>query len=197
MSHSGGTRILVVDDEVDVAETYASQLRDRYDVEVAYSGEAALAALDESVDIVLLDREMPGLSGCEVLTAIRKHGLGTRVAMVTGEEPDFDIIEMPFDDYLAKPVPQAALFRTVERLQRCVTYDERLQEYYSLTAKRSALMASKSKAEREASPAFQTLEREIDSVRDSLDELVSGFDTGDFERAFRDVERPAETPAVE
>jgi len=197
MSQSGGTRILVVDDEVDLAETYASQLRERHDVEIAHRGEQALAALDESVDIVLLDREMPGLSGCEVLTAIRKQELGTRVAMVTGEEPDFDIIEMPFDDYLVKPVPQAALFRTVDRLQRYVTYDERLREYYSLTAKRSALIESKSEAEREASAAFRSLEREIASVRDSLDELVEGFDTGDFERAFRDIERPAETPTVD
>jgi len=190
MAHSGGSRILVVDDEVDVAETYASQLRDRHEVDVAYRGEAALSALDDSVDVVLLDRELPGLSGCEVLTAIREHELGTRVAMVTGEEPDFDIIEMPFDDYLVKPVPRAELFRTVDRLQRCVTYDRQLRTYYSLTAKRSALIESKSTAEREASPAFRSLEREIDSVRDSLDELVEGFDTGDFEQAFRDIGRP-------
>ena len=197
MGHSGGSRILVVDDEVDVAETYASQLRDRHDVEVAYSGEAALSALDESVDIVLLDREMPGRSGCEVLTAIRDKEIGARVAMVTGEEPDFDIIEMPFDDYLVKPVPQAALSRTVDRLQRCVTYDERLREYYSLTAKRAALLSSKSRAECAASAAFQSLEAEITSVRSSLDDITEAFDTGDFERAFRDIERPPETTSAE
>jgi len=197
MGDSGGSRVLIVDDEVDVAETYASQLRDRHDVEVAYGGEAALSALDESVDIVLLDREMPGLSGREVLAAIREHELGTRVAMVTAEEPDFDIIEMPFDDYLVKPVPQTELFRTIDRLQQSVTYDEGLRKYYSLTAKRAALIESKSAAECDASAAFQSLEREIDTVRDSLDALVEEFDTGDFERAFRDIERPDETPTVD
>ena len=98
MGHSGGSRILVVDDEVAVAQTYASQLRDQHDVEVAYSGEEALSTLDDSTDIVLLDRELPELSGSAVLTAIREKDIEARVAMVTGEEPDFDIIEMPFDD---------------------------------------------------------------------------------------------------
>ena len=197
MGHSGGSRILVVDDEVDVAETYASQLRDRHEVEVAYSGEAALSALDDSIDIALLDREMPGQSGRAVLTAIREQEIGARVAMVTGEQPDFDIIEMPFDDYLVKPVPQTALFRMVDRLERCATYDERLREYYSLTAKRAALLSSKSQAEREASAAFQSLEEEIASVRDSLEDITERFDTGDFERAFREIKRPVETTSVE
>jgi len=181
--------VLVVDDDVDVADSYASQLRGEYDVRTAYSGEAALTALSPDIDIVLLDRRMPKLSGCEVLDAIRDRGLGTRVAMVTAEEPDFDIIEMPFDDYVQKPVTQEDLFETVAHLERCVHYEERVREYYSLTAKRSALLASKSDDELAASAEYQALLADIEAAQEALSELVAGFDHDDFDRAFRDIDR--------
>ena len=190
MTERGGARILIVDDDVDVAETYASQLRDSYDVETVYDGEAALEALSPAVDIVLLDRRMPKLSGCEVLTAIRDRGLGTRVAMVTGEEADFDIIEMPFDDYVQKPVTETALKGTVAHLVRCLTYDEQLRAYYALTAKRAALIESKTLQELAESDRFSALEADIEAAEDALSELVAGFDPNDFDRAFRDIDRP-------
>src|SRR6056297_687049 len=190
MSEPGGARILVVDDDVDVAETYASQLEGEYDVETVYSGPAALEALSPSVDIVLLDRRVPRLSGCEVLEAIRERGLETRVAMVTGEEADFDIIEMPFDDYVQKPVTEGALQRTVDHLVRCLTYDEQLREYYALTAKRAALVQSKSLEELAESEKFSALEADIETAEAALSELVSGFDPTDFDRAFKDIDRP-------
>jgi len=189
MAGSRGLRLLVVDDDVDVADAYASQLRERYDVETAYSGEGALSALAPDVDIVLLDRRMPKLSGCEVLDAIRERGLETRVAMVTAEEPDFDIIEMPFDEYVQKPVTQDALFETVAHLGRCVHYEEQVREYYALTAKRSALLSSKSDEELAATAQYQTLLADIEAARESLSALVADFDHADFDRAFRDIER--------
>jgi len=171
-----------------VAETYASQLRDDYDVETVYSGPSALDALSPSIDIVLLDRRMPQLSGCEVLTAIRDRGLGTQVAMVTAEEPGFDIIEMPFDDYVHKPVTRDALLETVARLVRGLNYESQLREYYALTAKRATLEESKSQGELEASERFRSLEAEIETARESLSELVAGFEQMDFDRAFQNIE---------
>ena len=195
MSEPGGARILVVDDDVDVADTYASQLEGEYDVETVYSGPAALEALSPSVDIVLLDRRMPRVSGCEVLEAIRDRGLETRVAMVTGEEADFDIIEMSFDDYVQKPVTEGALQGTVAHLVRCLTYDEQLREYYALTAKRAALVQSKSPEELAESEQFSALEADIEATEAALSDLVAGFDPADFDRAFQDIERPGHSTA--
>jgi len=180
--------VLVVDDDVDVADSYASQLRDRYDVETVYSGEAALAALSPAIDVVLLDRRMPKLSGSEVLEAIRDRELETRVAMVTAEEANFDIIEMPFDDYVEKPVTQEALFETVAHLERCVDYEERVREYYALTAKRAALVATKSDGELGASERYRSLLADIESAQEELSALVADFDHTDFDRAFRDID---------
>jgi len=189
MTERGGLGVLIVDDDVDVADSYASQLSERYDVETVYSGAAALGALSPAIDIVLLDRRMPKLSGCEVLEAIRDRGLETRVAMVTAEAADFDIIEMPFDDYVEKPVTQEALFETVAHLERCLDYEERVREYYALTAKRAALMSTKSPSELAGSERYQALLADIEAAQAELSDLLADFDHTDFDRAFRDIGR--------
>jgi DNA-binding response OmpR family regulator len=189
MSSTEPATVLVVDDEPDVADAYAAQLEDDYIVSTAYGGEQALDKIDASVDIVLLDRRMPEISGDEVLTRIRDRGLNIRVAMVTAVDPDFDIIEMLFDDYVIKPVSREDLFETIERLLTCSEYEERLRRYYALTAKHATLLANKPESELSESSRFEQLETEMHEMRDSLDETIAKFDDDDFAAAFRDLEQ--------
>ncbi|QSG08969.1 HalX domain-containing protein [Halapricum desulfuricans] len=185
---SGDTQtVLVVDDEPDVADAYAAQLRDRYTVWTAYSGQQALEAVDETVDVVLLDRRMPEQSGDDVLESLRSKGIETRVAMVTAVDPDFDIIEMPFDDYLTKPVSRTELFDTVERLLTCAKYDEQFQEFYSLTSKLATLQANKSQSELENSEEFAELTERRENVREQLDRTLSEFNDDAFAAMFREL----------
>jgi len=193
MSGTEPATVLVVDDEPDVADAYAAQLDDEFVVSTAYGGQEALDTVDASIDIVLLDRRMPGISGDEVLTEIREQDLNIRVAMVTAVDPDFDIIEMPFDDYVIKPVSRDDLFETINRLLICSEYEEQLRRYYSLTAKHATLMANKPESELVNSEEFQDLESEMEAVRDNLDDTISQFDDNDFAAAFRDLEPGATT----
>mgnify|MGYP000548428381 CR=1 FL=1 len=186
MSDAERATVLVVDDEEDVADAYAAQLEDRYDVITAYSGAEALDALDPSVDVVLLDRRMPEISGDEVLKTIRERDLKARVAMVTAVDPDFDIIEMPFDDYVVKPVVRTDLKETIDRLLKCAEYEKHVREYYALTTKYAALKASKPQPELEANDEFEELEAELEERRRLLDEAVAAFDNHDFDVVFRD-----------
>jgi DNA-binding response OmpR family regulator len=186
MSASDPT-VVVVDDEPDVADAYAAQLEQEFDIITAYGGEEALEAIDETVEVVLLDRRMPELSGDDVLDAIRDRDLDVRVAMVTAVDPDFDIIEMPFDDYVIKPVSREELFETIDRLLTRATYEQKTQEFYSLSSKQATLRANKSEAELEDSEAFEELERETERLRDELDDTVEEFDEDDFAAAFRDI----------
>jgi DNA-binding response OmpR family regulator len=196
MSGTEPATVLVVDDERDVADAYAAQLDSEYVVTTAYGGQEALEKLDASVDVVLLDRRMPGISGDEVLERVRERGLDVRVAMVTAVDPDFDIIEMPFDDYIIKPVSREDLLETIERLLTCSTYESTLQEYYSLVAKHATLEANKPQAELEGNETFESLEARIDDLERDLDQAVSEFDDDDFTALFRDLDDPA-TGAVE
>ncbi len=186
MTASDRATILIADDEQGVADAYAAQLSPEYDVETAYSGDDALAALTPDVDVVLLDRRMPDVGGDDVLAEIRDRGLDIRVAMVTAVDPDFDIIEMPFDDYVVKPVTRQDLIDTIERLLTCVDYESRIREYYALSSKHAALQASKTSAELRVNEEFQELEEQLGRLQSELDRIVTSFDDEDYEVLLRD-----------
>jgi DNA-binding response OmpR family regulator len=196
MSGTEPPTVLVVDDEPNVADAYAAQLESEFIVSTAYSGQEALDKLDASVDIVLLDRRMPGISGDEVLAKIRERDLQVRVAMVTAVDPDFDIIEMPFDDYVIKPVSRDDLFETINRLLTCSEYEDQLRRYYALTAKHATLLANKLESELADSERFQRLEEEMHETRETLDQTVASFDDADFVAAFRDLDEDLNVPSA-
>ena len=168
--------VLVVDDDPRVARVYAEQLRQRHTVRVAYSGTEALESLDADVDVVLLDRRMPDLTGDQVLERIRERELNCQVAMVTAVEPDFDIIEMDFDDYLFKPVTGEQLLSTVDHLLRRATYDAALQEFFSVASKRAALEAEKSYSVLQRSEEFAALTARFERLKEELGESLEELD---------------------
>jgi len=132
---------LVVDDEREVADAYALRLRGYCDVETVYSGEAALSAVaDTTVDIVLLDRHMPGMSGDDVLSELVARGYDGRVVMVTAVDPGIEVLDMPFDDYLCKPVDREDVRAVIDQQRRILAY-ETLGAYFSAEAKRAVLKA--------------------------------------------------------
>jgi len=176
--------VVVVDDQERVVEAFAYWLEDDYEVRQATGGEAALEAVDEDVDVVLLDRHMPGLSGDEVLEELRDRGLGCRVAMVTAVDPELGIADMPFDDYVTKPVDRDDLHETVERLLRVSATADRARELFGISQKIAAL-------ETEHGPEVLADAEEYQSLLDQRSELQS--DDGDMsaedaEAAFRDLD---------
>ncbi len=163
--------VLAVDDEPDLAELYRVYLETAYDVRIATGGEAALEAMDESVDVVLLDRRMPDMSGHEVLSAFRKQGYDARVAMLTAVEPDVDIVEMPFDDYKTKPVTKDDLLGLVEVLCHRATFDERSQEFFALASKKAALESAGNAGTEEYEELLDRMEQVRAGVEETLDRL--------------------------
>jgi DNA-binding response OmpR family regulator len=145
----GDLRALVVDDEREVADAYALRLRGFCDVDTAYGGEEALAVVEESpVDVVLLDRHMPDVSGDDVLRTLDEAGYYGRVVMVTAVDPDFDVLEMPFDDYLCKPVDREDVRAVVDQQRRILAY-ETLGEYFRVESTRAVLEAETGPERRE------------------------------------------------
>lgn len=177
MSASG--TVLVVDDDPTVVNAYAIHLRDRYTVRTAHSGQEALESLDEAVDVLLLDRKMPDVSGDDILETIRDRGLNCRVAMVTAVPPDVDIIEMGFDDYLVKPASEATLLSTVESLLARTTYDTQMQEYFSLVSKRSVLTQRNCSHDLRDNDEYRELVDRIDHLETVLDDTLSQLDDRD------------------
>ncbi len=114
MSDENAT-VLLVDDERELLEVYEVWFRDQYTTRTANGGHQALETFYEDVDIVLLDRRMPGMSGDEVLEQLREDGHDCPVVMVTAVEPNQGIVELPFDEYVVKPADRAELLEAVER----------------------------------------------------------------------------------
>jgi CheY-like chemotaxis protein len=181
----GRPTVLVVDDQPNVAEAYSLWLSGDYDVRTATGGEEALDVVDDGVDVVLLDRHMPALSGDEVLSRIRDRGLRCRVAMVTAVSPDYDVIDMPFDDYLTKPVGREDLIETVERLLTLSTYDEQVRDHFALARKKAVLEGEKTDAELAESEEYAGLPDRLDSLEAEMDESLDGMDAEGFASTFR------------
>ena len=171
----GGPTVLLVDDEENVVRAYELWL-DGYDVVTATGGTEALERVGESVDVVLLDRRMPDTSGDEVLAAIRERGLDVRVAMVTAVDPDFDVVDMAFDDYLTKPVTRGDLRGTVDRLAAFVDYDATFRDYFAVARKVAALESAKPREALADSTEYEQLTARRAELRSTLDETVDGLD---------------------
>ena len=166
---TGDTEVFVVDDERNVADSYANFLEEEYEVTVTYSGEEALEELHPGVDVVLLDRRMPGLSGDEVLTEIDDRQLDCRVVMVTAVEPDLGIVEMSFDEYLVKPVTGEQLRNVIERMLARKTLDKQVQRMFVLASKLATLESKLTFAQLESSEEYGALRREFTELRDEVE----------------------------
>jgi len=169
--------VLVVDDEQDVADTYALRLERTYETRVAYGGEAALTMIDGDVDAVLLDRRMPDISGDDVLAEIRQRGHDCAVIMATAVDPDLNILEMDFDDYLCKPIFQETLLETLEKhIDESPDGGEDMAEFLSLISKIDVLKAELSEGELAASDEYRHLQKRVDALAPTLRESVEGFE---------------------
>ena len=190
---SGGEpQVLMVDDEKEVADAYALRLRDVGTVAVAYSGAEALeyveAADEPTPDIVLLDRHMPGLSGDEVLTNIREQPLRTRVVMVTAIDPELDILDLPFDDYLCKPVDRADVHTVVEQQCEILAY-QLLGEYCEAASKREVLRAELQPDETARHDRLADVEGTVTQLRDRIERLLPRSEADDVLEGFAAVAR--------
>ena len=118
-------RVLVVEDEPDIAALIAYQLtREGFRVETSGSGTEALVAIDkEAPDLVVLDRMLPGLSGDEVIQRLRDdpETLSIPVLMLTAKREQEDRIEgleLGADDFLTNPFSPRELVLRVQAVLR-------------------------------------------------------------------------------
>jgi CheY-like chemotaxis protein len=175
--HGSNARVLVVDDQPDVADAFTTQLSRKYDTRVAYTGAEALETVDETIDVILLDRRMPGLSGDEVLDEIHEWGLECRIIMVSAVDPDFDIVDMPFDEYLSKPVTADELLDGVERQLGATECDDRVPEFIELTSKLEALGEQKTDFELDETAEVEAMRERVTELGTDIQDVIENFDS--------------------
>lgn len=111
-----GRRILVVDDEPQIRRIMRAVLVTKgYEVAEAESGENALKLVSsERYDLMLLDINMPGISGIEVCREVRRSSDIPIVIMSAGEEIKAQALNAGANDYLKKPFGVSQIFSCVE-----------------------------------------------------------------------------------
>lgn len=116
-------RIILVEDEAEIASFIRQGLAEEgYEVTWAVEGEQALELLGaDSADLVLLDIRLPGMSGIDVLTALREERMDLPVMMLTALDAVEDRVSglrAGADDYLPKPFDFEELLARIEALLR-------------------------------------------------------------------------------
>lgn len=179
--------ILVVEDEEMALDTYLIWLGDDFDVRTATDGVEALEEIDDSVSVVLLDRRMPNMTGDEVLEEFREREYDCKVAMVSAVEPDMDIVDMPFDAYLKKPVTGDELVDVVERLSTVATHDEVIQELFAVVEKQTVLEQELGQTRVEKDEEYRALIERREELSRQADSALGTTDKETFEAVIRDV----------
>lgn len=113
-------KVLLVDDEEEFVETLAERMRSR-DMEVATSnsGGEALELIDnEPYDVVVLDLQMPGMDGIEVLERIKQRQPDIQVVLLTGHatvEKGVEAMKRGALEFLEKPIDISALSEIIHK----------------------------------------------------------------------------------
>ena len=116
-------RVLVIDDDKEMAEAIAAGLRrEKIAVDLAFDGPSGLErALIHEYDVIALDRDLPGMHGDEVCARLVTGGSDCRILMLTAAAEMEDLVvglNLGADDYLPKPFDFAELVARIGALAR-------------------------------------------------------------------------------
>jgi len=129
-----GIRVLLVDDEEEFVETLAQRLEVReFEVATALGGAEALERIEErEIDVVVLDLQMPGVDGLEVLRELKRRKPLIEVIMLTGHatvETAIEGMKLGAFDFLTKPTETEELLEKIGRAYgRKSEQDRRIQQ---------------------------------------------------------------------
>ncbi|MGU3575384.1 response regulator transcription factor [Brucellaceae bacterium C25G] len=116
-------RILLIEDTIDIAFAIASKLvKEGYHVTSVYDGnEGEDLAVNGSFDLVVLDINLPGRDGFEILRSMRQHSMSSPVLVITARNQitdKIDLLELGADDYLVKPFDLRELVARIRAVAR-------------------------------------------------------------------------------
>lgn len=116
-------RVLIVDDDTSVCTMLYKVIRSNgIEADTAASGQQALQMVEQNhYDLMLLDVNMPGMDGFEVVQALRQRGIRIPIIIVSGRQEDYDTLyglDIGADDYVTKPFNPVVLGAKVKALIR-------------------------------------------------------------------------------
>src|SRR6056297_1595939 len=95
--------VLILEDERMVADIFADYFSESYHTQYVPTGTEALETYTPDTDLIIIDRKLEGMSGDTVAARIRADHEQQLLLCVSGVEPDNDICDLAYDDYIHKP----------------------------------------------------------------------------------------------
>ena len=114
----GLPRVLIVDDDPRQVELLSSWLSAEYDVVTATDGNAAREALDETIDVAILDRNLPDTTGEKIVENARQAGISPPTGFLSSADVSVSATELPADLLLSKPATRDRVLEAVNTLYR-------------------------------------------------------------------------------
>lgn len=155
------TRVALVDDDSDYRQLYRLWLPERFDVIEAADGREGLDLIDDSVDVVVLDREMPNAGGEAVAAELRERSIDPAVVMVSGVDPDVDILDVPVDSYLTKPASRDTLLSAISTVRSWREYGPERRDLLGLAARKAAVTEARRAVTLAESEAYRRAEERL------------------------------------
>ena len=166
--------VFIVDDEEEMVVLLEDYLDDHYTVKSETNAVRALQRIDSSIDVVLLDRKMPEMSGDELLGILREKGLDVQVALITGVKPTEEIVRMPFDDYLVKPIEGPDILGLVDTLMTRKQYHQASQRLFRNISKMKTLQ----RANHAETEEYDQLAEQTAELREEINQILNTLDVG-------------------
>lgn len=161
-------KILVIEDNKAQAEMYKRWLEPKYSAEVATSFDEALRKYDKDQEVILMDRKLKNSKAEDLISSL--DGIENRnIIVITGMEPDLDLLEMPIKDYLIKPIDRDKLRNTVKKILEVDKRTDKDKELLELLSKKRVLDKKPSEV-REKQQYHQLVDR-IDELKEDLDNI--------------------------
>jgi DNA-binding HxlR family transcriptional regulator len=138
--------VLIIENEQMVATVLEEYFPGSYEVRSVQAGEEAIEEYTDDTDLLIVDRKLDGISGDEVAAQVKAEHERQLILCVSGVEPDNDIYELPYDDYMHKPIEEDKMKSRVELLFSRAELEATERAYLSLRSKQIALTGAHGKS---------------------------------------------------
>jgi len=178
---AGPKSVLIVDDEPAIAHAYRRILEAAaYCVVVADRGETAIDSITrQAFDVVISDIQMPGMTGVELLRAVRTLDLDVPVILMTGApsvETAIEAVNLGALQYLAKPAPNQVLLQAVERATRLHQIARVKRDALKLRGEADAQAGDRAGLQANFARALQTMSMAFQPIVRASDQRIFGYE---------------------
>lgn len=160
--------ILIIEDNIAQAKMYKRWLEPKYTAKTATKFDKVLKEYKGDEEVILLDRKLDGAEAEDLIDSL--EGIENQnIVVITGMEPDLDLLNMPINDYLIKPVDRELLRDTVRKVIEADKRPDKTKELLELLSKKKIL--DDKPTEVREKEEYQKLVRKIDELRDEISNL--------------------------